>query len=167
MKKQNNLLTLLGTAALGFAVMVAYPHAAMAKDHGEGHGKGHGEKHEKFDHDNGKHSYKKSRVTTYRFQPAEREVIIRYLTRDYGGKCPPGLAKKRNGCIPPGHQARYRPGIILDDSVSWEEPPIEIIEHLRPAPIHTRYVMVDQNVLLVSEATKKILDAVVLLSATE
>lgn len=169
MSKQNKLLILLGTASLGLAIICASPHIANAKDHGDDHGNGRGKHEKKWDRDddNEKHSRTISRSSSYRFQPAEREVIIRYLTRDYGGKCPPGLAKKHNGCIPPGHQARYRPGIILDNEAEWQEPPVEIIEHLRPAPIHTRYVMVDKNVLLVSEATKKILDAVVLLSATE
>lgn len=168
MSKRHNLLTLIGTASLGLAIIFAYPGVAAAKDHGENHGNGHNKKWEQHDNDDNDQGHRtKSRARVYTFQPAEREVIIRYLTRDYGGKCPPGLAKKHNGCIPPGHQARYRPGVILEDDVEWHEPPVEIIEHLRPAPLHTRYVMVDQNVLLVSEATKKILDAVVLLSATQ
>lgn len=77
--------------------------------------------------------------------------------------CPPGLAKKNPPCIPPGQAKKYRVGYPL--TVPYASVPAYMLEEL-PHPRHgTRYVMVDRDVLLISEATKKVLDAVVIASA--
>ena len=42
----------------------------------------------------------------------DREATHAYFSKKYGkGNCPPGLAKKNNGCLPPGHaKKRYQVG---------------------------------------------------------
>lgn len=58
----------------------------------------------------------------------------------------------------------YRVGDRLPSHVHCHEPDRNIVAVLPPVYRGTRYVQVDQNVYLVSEASKQILDAVVLLS---
>ncbi len=41
------------------------------------------------------------------FTPAQRDIVRRQYVAHYGrGHCPPGLAKKDNGCLPPGQASR-------------------------------------------------------------
>lgn len=96
------------------------------------------------------------------FGSKDRTLIRNYLRSNYA-HCPPGLAKKNNGCLPPGQAKKYTIGSRL--SYSYHDLPGELIDILGPAPRGTFYAMVDKDVLLVSEAGKKILDAVTLLSA--
>ncbi len=92
----------------------------------------------------------------------ERRTIRHYVSRDYYKHCPPGLAKKHNGCMPPGQAKKYRIGHRLPDDVVFYPVPEEWDLH---PPIGYQYVRVDKDVLLISEASKKIIDAVTLLSA--
>jgi hypothetical protein len=42
-----------------------------------------------------------------KFGPRQREVIRDYYVEHHGkGHCPPGLAKKEDGCLPPGQATR-------------------------------------------------------------
>lgn len=95
----------------------------------------------------------------------DRTIISDYMRQDYRRHCPPGLAKKRNGCRPPGLSGKYKPGHPLgSDVMSYPLPP-ELLGRIKPAPRGYQYVQVDKDVLLISEATKKVVDAVTLLSA--
>lgn len=98
------------------------------------------------------------------FGSKDRTVIRNYLRSNYA-HCPPGLAKKHNGCLPPGQAKKYNIGSHLD--YPYRELPGDLLDILGPAPRGTFYAMVDKDVLLVSEAGKKILDAVTLLSAVQ
>lgn len=110
------------------------------------------------DHDDDRHSYG---IT---FGDNNRVVIREYLVREYSPNCPPGLAKKHNGCLPPGiAKKRYVIGQPLRGE--WSPVPHDLMILLEPAPIGYRYVEVDKDVLLISEASKKVIDAVTLLSA--
>lgn len=95
----------------------------------------------------------------------DRVYIREYIGREYHEHCPPGLAKKHNGCLPPGHAKRYVIGRPLAGTVIYEDVPQPLLVHLQPVPVGYRYVMVDTDVLLISEASKKVIDAVTLLSA--
>lgn len=148
------LLTLT-IAITGMAV-----HPALAKgghDHGHGHDKYHGE-HERYgDHDRDN--------VTINIRLNDREYIRHYLSDSYHTNCPPGLAKKHNGCLPPGHAKRYTIGRPLPAGVYYEPLPPELLMRLEPVPYGYQYVRVDQDVLLIGEATKHVVDAVTLLSA--
>lgn len=95
----------------------------------------------------------------------QRQAVYDRLEPYYVRKCPPGLAKKHNGCLPPGHAKQYVIGQPLPAGVTWWPVPSDVLMTLPPAPYGAQYVWVDRDVLLVTEATKKVLDAVVLLSA--
>ncbi len=101
------ILILAGLLSLPLAM------PALAQGNGKGHGKhaqsGGGK------HTGGKHA-ERARGDAYRYQAARNERGSgRVLNRDQrltdsAQACPPGLAKKGNGCLPPG-QAKKRFGV--------------------------------------------------------
>ncbi len=95
----------------------------------------------------------------------DRDIIRRYLGDDHRRHCPPGLAKKNNGCMPPGIAKKYRIGEALPPGIVFRPVPNDLLDLLGPAPRGHQYVRVDKDVLLISEAGKKVIDAVTLLSA--
>jgi hypothetical protein len=127
---------------------------------------GHGKKHndDKIVWDNGKHENDKVAIAIT-IGGNDRNIISNYLRNNYGRNCPPGLAKKNNGCLPPGQAKKYGIGHRLN--VGYDRLPRDLSNLLGPAPQGTFYGMVDKDVLLISEAGKKVLDAVTLLSAVK
>jgi Ni/Co efflux regulator RcnB len=93
----------------------------------------------------------------------EREyVVVReyYYDEFRRGKCPPGLAKKHNGCLPPGHAKKWAVGERLPREVVYYEVPRAIIVRLpQPSP-GFRYVRVASDILLIAVGTGMIVDAV-------
>jgi hypothetical protein len=97
---------------------------------------------------------------------SDRGIIFNYLEDHRYPHCPPGLAKKRNGCLPPGIAKKYALGQPLPPGIAGKHLPRDLLGQLHPMSGY-QYVQVDQDVLLVSEATKKVVDAVTLLSAVQ
>lgn len=97
--------------------------------------------------------------------PRDRDAIERYIRNDRRGHCPPGLAKKHNGCLPPGQAKKYRVGDRLPDDVVFYPVGDDLRHILSPLPRGYEYVQIDKDILLISEAGKKVIDAVTLLSA--
>jgi hypothetical protein len=99
------------------------------------------------------------------FDDDEKDSIRSYLRDEHHRKCPPGLAKKNVRCMPPGLSKKYMIGGLLP--LKHQALPPELLVRLGPPPVGTFYAMVDRDVLIASEATKKILDAITLFSALE
>src|SRR5699024_5449974 len=61
-----------------------------------------------------------------------RRDIIRDYYRDAfrTGHCPPGLAKKHNGCMPPGQAKKWRLGYPLPDGVIYYGLPDDLVVRL-------------------------------------
>jgi hypothetical protein len=96
----------------------------------------------------------------------DRGIIFNYLeSHRYPHHCPPGLAKKRNGCLPPGIAKKYAIGQSLPPGIGHKVPH-GLLTQLHPIAGY-QYIQVDQDILLISEATKKVVDAVTLLSAVQ
>lgn len=119
------------------------------------------------------HAHKREKITwddksdksgkiAFRIGSRERDLIRSFLKTNYGKHCPPGLAKKNNGCLPPGQAKKYRIGGVLGE---YSYLPEALAMRLGPPPRGTFYAMVDKDVVLAVEGTKRILDAVTLLSA--
>ncbi len=89
----------------------------------------------------------------------------RAIVRDhYRSTCPPGLAKKNNGCLPPGQaKKRYAVGERIPDGVDIAILPNEVILRLPPLPRGYGYRMVDGDLVVVALATLIIADAIGLL----
>jgi hypothetical protein len=93
----------------------------------------------------------------------DRVRIQDFLRMEHEKNCPPGLAKKSNGCLPPGQSKKYKVGSVYEGS--WSSIPDELAGMLRGAPAGHRYVIVDKDIILIAEASKRVIDAVTLLSA--
>lgn len=95
-----------------------------------------------------------------RIRTEERETIRAFLGEEKTKLCPPGLAKKGNGCTPPGLARRHRAGEILGNDVVCGDLPERIRARLSHPGEGHKYVVVDDEVLLIAEGTRMILDAV-------
>jgi Ni/Co efflux regulator RcnB len=127
--------------------LLAAPAVAAAQGRGKGKGKHKG----KHDGD---------RVV---FVDTDRDVVRSWWNDTYGrGNCPPGLAKKNNGCLPPGQaKKRYVVGRRLPRTVVVERVPSILLPRLRTAPAGYDYVVVDGDVLLMNRTSRLIADAIV------
>ena len=95
------------------------------------------------------------------FNESQREAARGYYVQQYsdGRRCPPGLAKKNNGCMPPG-QVRYVVGQPLPRTVTVYQVPQPVIVQLPIAPAGYRYVRVGNDILLVSPQSQLVVDAI-------
>lgn len=96
------------------------------------------------------------------FGVAERESARRYFVEKHGrGKCPPGLAKKHNGCLPPGQaRKRYTIGQRLPPEVVCEDLPWELSVRIGPAPDGYRYGIVNGDLIKLAVGTLLVVDAI-------
>ena len=130
-------------------LLVGTATASAVGDQGKGKDKDKGKGH----HDDG------SRVV---FVDTDRGAVRTYWVDTYGrGNCPPGLAKKGNGCQPPG-QARklWVVGQPLPPTVIYYPLPPVLVQQLAPVPPGYEYVQVDNDVLLMDMANRLVADAV-------
>src|SRR6266487_957003 len=79
------------------------------------------------------------------FNADERGRVQVFFVETHGrGKCPPGLAKKNNGCLPPGQaKKRYVVGHPLPPTIRWEPVPREVEVRIGPPPSGYQYGIVD------------------------
>ena len=147
-------MRLLTTTLLAFTALTMQSSLAYADPHDRDHGR-----YEKHDD---RHDYRPPPPRPV-FHDHDRVVIRNYIVTRYRPHCPPGLSRKHNGCIPPGHVRHYVIGEPL--GVAYEPIPQDLYVQLEPAPVGYRYVRVDSDVLLISEASHEVIDAITLLSA--
>lgn len=165
----NRFTRVTGLAVAAVALMISAP--AFADKGGNGKGRGSDDHRYEYEHEYEHKEVERHRssghddgTTVIRIGDDDRAVIYRYMEDRYKKDCPPGLAKKHNGCLPPGQAKKYAVGDRLPDDVVFYPVPRDILDHLHPAPSGYKYVRVDTDVLLIGEASKKIIDAVTLLS---
>lgn len=122
--------------------------AAFAKDHGNGNGKGHGKGQEKNEERGGPHA--DVRPGGY-FTESQREAARRGYEEHYAGgkRCPPGLAKKNNGCMPPGQARKWAVGEPVPAGVVTYAVPQPVLVALPPPPMGFRYLRMGGDVVLV------------------
>jgi Ni/Co efflux regulator RcnB len=96
-----------------------------------------------------------------RFEDRHREAIRQYYGAQFErGRCPPGLAKKNNGCMPPGQAKKWAVGRPLPRDVVYYAVPDELVVQIgRPSPGY-KYVRVASDILLIAVGTGMIVDAI-------
>ena len=96
------------------------------------------------------------------FTEQQRAYINDYYAKQYGSKghCPPGLAKKQNGCMPPGQAKKWAVGKPLPRDVVFYDLSPTILEQLGPPPSRHRFVRVAQDILLIATGTGMVVDAI-------
>ena len=94
------------------------------------------------------------------FTERHREVVRSYYGDRYrAGHCPPGLAKKHNGCMPPGQAKKWRVGYPLPRDVRYYDAPGDIVLRFGIPPEGHRYVRVAADILLIAVGTGMVVDA--------
>ena len=108
----------------------------------------------------GKHENSTVRQGEY-FRDQHRVVVNEYYGEQFrSGKCPPGLAKKHNGCMPPGQAKKWAIGRPLPQDVVLYEVPQELVVKIGSPPAGYRYARVANDILLIAAGTGMVIDAI-------
>ena len=95
------------------------------------------------------------------FDDGKRVVVREYYEQEYrGGRCPPGLAKKNNGCMPPGQAKKWSKGRPLPRNVVYYDVPPQLVVRLGAPPSGHKYVRVASDILLIAVGTAMVVDAI-------
>jgi hypothetical protein len=137
-----------------------------------GHGHGNGNSHEVSDEGNGKgddqgeneeHHHGKHHHDEVKLVEHDRVVIREYIGHHRDKWCPPGLAKKHNGCMPPG-QLKYKVGETIPTTVHYTLVPRTVVRTWAPLPPDEIYVRTGGDVYVMDKTSRTILDAVTLMN---
>jgi Ni/Co efflux regulator RcnB len=97
----------------------------------------------------------------FRFADHDRVAVHEYFSNaTRHGRCPPGLAKKHNGCLPPGQAKRWRIGYPLPRDVIYYNLPPALAVQLTPPPAGYRYVRVASDILMIAAGTGMVAAAI-------
>jgi Ni/Co efflux regulator RcnB len=95
------------------------------------------------------------------FSSDDRRIISEYYgSQARKGNCPPGLAKKHNGCQPPGQAKKWQKGHPLPADITYYELPRELRVRLPVAPPNYRYVQIAGDILMIAVGTGMVVDAI-------
>jgi len=132
-------------------------------DKGDKGGKhGHGNKHEQRDDDRRYDDRRDDISIQLYFGNNDRRIVNEYYAPEFrAGHCPPGLAKKGNGCMPPGQAKKWRKGQPLPQGVAYYELPHDLVYRMPPPPPRHRYVRVGSDILLLSIGSGIVVDAMI------
>ena len=136
---------------------------AMAdKPSGAGKGKGKEERAERRDDDKGERHDRGGAASERRhFEDRHRALVHDYYSEQFrGGRCPPGLAKKNNGCMPPGQAKKWQVGRALPRDVVYYEVPQQLVVQIGVPPTGYRYVRVASDILMIAIGTGMVIDAI-------
>jgi Ni/Co efflux regulator RcnB len=151
MKQAKLLLQCAALAVIG--ALMTVPAAFADKPEWAGKGKN---KHKEEHRDDNRHESRREH-----FRDHDRVVIREYYEHQYHrGHCPPGLAKKNNGCMPPGQAKKWAYGRPLPRDVVYYEVPRDVIVRLGPPPSGYRYVRVASDILMIAIGTSLVVDAI-------
>lgn len=84
-----------------------------------------------------------------------------YQAQLQAGNCPPGLAKKNNGCLPPGQAKKlWALGQPLPAGVAYVALPGALLAQLGAPPAGYEYIRVANDILMMAVGTRLIAGAV-------
>lgn len=96
----------------------------------------------------------------YYFNDQHRGVFRAYYDDEFRhGSCPPGLAKKQNGCLPPGQAKRWELGRPLPRDVIFYDLPDRVIRQIGYPPAGYRFVRVASDILMIAIGSGMVVDA--------
>ena len=152
-------LALLLAAFITAPALAGPPAWAGGGKHGGGGAEEHGHKGGKGeDGGHGKHAGKGPRQGAF-FSSRNRDSVHTYYSS--GKHCPPGLAKKNNGCMPPGQaKKQWFVGQPLPTTVVVYPVPQQIVVTLPPVPLGHKYVQVAGDILLVAAGSMMVVDGI-------
>lgn len=156
---------------LALAIVATFATGAAIASPGEGQGNKHENKAEMKAEKQADKADKKAskagnhdgvKVGAY-FNDQHREAARAYYTEQYGhGKnCPPGLAKKNNGCLPPGQARKWVVGEPVPHGVVIYSVPQPVLVQLPPSPYGYRYARIGGDIVLIQRQNNLIVDIMV------
>ncbi len=105
--------------------------------------------------------YQRQSMVELRFSDGDRRFIHDYYGAQWqSGKCPPGLAKKHNGCLPPGQARKWQMGYPLPTDLRRYPLPPEVLIRLPIPPAGHEFVRVASDILLIAVGTGMVVDAI-------
>ena len=157
------------TLALLITAALAAGPALADKPEGKGKGKGN-ERNERVEHrqdnsrDDDRGNRERGRLTPRQgahFVDQHRGYVREYYGQEFGrGFCPPGLAKKNNGCMPPGQVKKWQIGRPLPGDVVFYDLPPRLVVQIGAPPAGYRYVRTAADILLIAIGTGMVIDAI-------
>lgn len=93
-------------------------------------------------------------------EPQRHAAQAYYEPRFKAGNCPPGLAKKHNGCMPPGQAKKWRMGHALPRDVVYYPVPNSVSVQIGLPPAGYQYVRVAADILMIAVGTRLVVDAI-------
>lgn len=126
--------------------------ASPGKGQGQGQGQGQG----------GPHAASPGTQANIVINDRDRNSVYSYYRTEFAaGRCPPGLAKKNNGCLPPGQAKKlWTLGQPLAAGVVFYPLPGALLAQLTPPPAGYQYVRVANDVLMMATGTRLIAGAI-------
>ncbi len=95
------------------------------------------------------------------FTDSDRRAVADYYGPQIGaGNCPPGLAKKHNGCQPPGQAKKWQMGRPLPRDVVFYAVPNTLAMRLPIPPEGQKYVRVASDILLITVGAGVVMGAI-------
>ena len=95
------------------------------------------------------------------FNDGQRRHVHQWYGNQYrAGHCPPGLAKKNNGCMPPGQAKKWAVGRPLPAGVVYYAVPQPVVVQIGVPPAGYRYVRVANDILLMAVGSRMVVDAI-------
>lgn len=155
-----NIKSWIGLAVTGIFLALAVGSAFAEKPISAGNGKNKGAKGNKIEKESKvRESNRQDASVTFSFGSNDRRIVTDYFgTQARKGDCPPGLAKKGNGCQPPGQAKKWKRGYPLKD-IEYYDLPDELIVRLPLPPLNHRYVRVAGDILMIAIGTSMVVDA--------
>lgn len=102
-----------------------------------------------------------SRKSKGKFNAHQREMVQGYFSTEYRrNRCPPGLAKKNNGCNPPGLVQQWQIGQPLNSNITTYDLTRRLTRQLGEAPSGYGYTRVDNNILMLELGTQLVVDVI-------
>ena len=132
-------------------------------DNGSGkHGNKHSQKEEKKAEKKAEKREREEIKQGAYFNDQQRTFVREYYTTTYkdGKRCPPGLAKKNNGCLPPGQARNWVVGQPVPSNVTVYSVAQPVIRMLPPAPVGYRYARIGGDIVLVQQQNNIIVDII-------
>lgn len=145
--------------------------SAIAKKDGDDHDKG-DKQSEKYERKAEKRSEKSENKAEKReredikqgayFNDQQRTLVREYYTTTFSSskRCPPGLAKKNNGCLPPGQVRNLAVGQPVPTNITVYPVAQPVIRMLPPAPVGYRYARIGGDIVLVQQQNNLIVDII-------
>ena len=156
--------SIAGLLALAPAIPAQPPWAGGGKgEKDEQKGKHEKQKSEKGDSD--KRSPRDTTESAVRpgkyFDDQHRVIVHNYYREQFRtGRCPPGLAKKHNGCMPPGQAKKWAIGRPLPRDVIFYDVPQDLVVQIGIPAAGYRYARVANDILLIAVGTGMVVDAI-------